>query len=305
MRGDVSFNVLMSMGMTGALLGFLYYNFPPAKIYMGDGGAYMLGFLISALSIQGSKKGLATMALLAPVFALAVPIVDVALAIMRRGVRGLPIFRPDRKHIHHRLAQLGLSPLKAVLILYGLSLVFLSMGFLAFWTEGKMLPVLIASGALVVIVGIRSLGWIHEMMSVRHLMGDSGKLRRNVRYALALCEWFDLSAERYGADSEFWDDFVFCLRKLGFSRVVVRQGGTERVWQGEERGVADLIDRHEVNFSGQTFSLEFHGVNSVLESKSFFLLTELMAEAWLRAGRRWNQTHAKPLALAEVRQTGN
>src|ERR1041384_8249862 len=98
--GELSLPILCGAGMFGALLGFLRYNFPPAKIYMGDGGAYFLGFLIAILTLVHSQKGTIVAALIAPVFALALPIVDVSLAIIRRGLKGLPIFRADRKHIH-------------------------------------------------------------------------------------------------------------------------------------------------------------------------------------------------------------
>jgi UDP-GlcNAc:undecaprenyl-phosphate GlcNAc-1-phosphate transferase len=99
------FSVLLATGMAGALMAFLLYNFPPARIYMGDGGAYFLGFLIGTLTIVNSSKGTALAALVAPLFALALPIVDVGLAIARRAIKGLPIYRPDRKHLHHRLVE--------------------------------------------------------------------------------------------------------------------------------------------------------------------------------------------------------
>ena len=77
--------VLLTAGMAGALLGFLRFNFPPARIYMGDGGAYFLGFQIGVFSLASSQKGTVFAALAAPLFVLALPILDVALAILRRG----------------------------------------------------------------------------------------------------------------------------------------------------------------------------------------------------------------------------
>ena len=83
---------LCAAGMVGAIIGFLCFNFPPAKIYMGDGGAYFLGFLVAELAIVNSHKETIVASLLAPLFVLALPILDVALAIARRGFKGLPIF---------------------------------------------------------------------------------------------------------------------------------------------------------------------------------------------------------------------
>src|ERR1017187_6695703 len=107
---------LIAAGMAGALLAFLRFNFPPARIYLGDGGAYFLGFLIGGLTIYNSQKGTVVAALIAPLFVLALPILDTSLAILRRGMRGLPLFRPDRKHIHHRLLSLGYSRRTVVLV---------------------------------------------------------------------------------------------------------------------------------------------------------------------------------------------
>ena len=100
---------LLASGMAGALIGFLWFNFPPARIYLGDGGAYFLGFQIGLFAILNSHKGTVFAALVAPLFVLALPILDTTLAILRRGLRGLPIFRPDRRHLHHHLLEMGLS----------------------------------------------------------------------------------------------------------------------------------------------------------------------------------------------------
>ena len=101
-----SYECLVS-GMAGALLGFLWFNFPPARVYLGDSGAYFLGFQIGLFSIISSHKGTIFAALVAPLFVLALPILDTTLAILRRGLRGLPIFRADRRHIHHHCSKWG------------------------------------------------------------------------------------------------------------------------------------------------------------------------------------------------------
>src|SRR6266567_3976559 len=139
---------LVACGMVGALLGFLWFNFPPAKIYLGDGGAYFLGFQIGLLTLVSSQKGTVVAALVAPLFVMALPIVDTTLAIVRRGLRGLPIFRPDRKHIHHRLMDMGLSRRKVVLSLYAVTLIFLGMGFTALLSDGYWIPALLGLALL-------------------------------------------------------------------------------------------------------------------------------------------------------------
>ena len=105
-RADV---VMMAALMAGALAGFLMFNFPPAKIFLGDGGAYLIGFFIASVSLSTSQKGYVVGALFVMVVALGVPILDTLFAILRRAVRGVPLFRADAEHIHHRLILLGYS----------------------------------------------------------------------------------------------------------------------------------------------------------------------------------------------------
>ena len=107
--------------LAGALIGFLRYNFYPALIFMGDSGSYFLGYCLAALSIKGTIKGQVATALLIPVIALGVPLMDTLWAPVRRFMNGQSMFQPDNKHIHHRLVKLGLTHQRAVLTLYVLT----------------------------------------------------------------------------------------------------------------------------------------------------------------------------------------
>ena len=112
---------LFTAAVTGALLGFLRFNFPPASIFMGDSGSYFLGFLFAAISITGSQKTTLVIAIATPLLALGVPILDTLLAISRRLISGRPIFSPDRGHLHHQLIDSGHSTRKAIGIFYGIT----------------------------------------------------------------------------------------------------------------------------------------------------------------------------------------
>jgi UDP-GlcNAc:undecaprenyl-phosphate/decaprenyl-phosphate GlcNAc-1-phosphate transferase len=104
--------------LIGATAGFLRSNFPPAKIFMGDTGSHFLGLALAAVSLLENRKGTAAVTLLFPLVAMGVPIADSVLAFGRRLARGAPVFRGDTEHIHHRLLRLGLSPKKAVFVLW-------------------------------------------------------------------------------------------------------------------------------------------------------------------------------------------
>ncbi len=109
---------LFAAVLGGASLGFLLYNFSPALIFMGDSGSMGIGYMFAVASLWTVSKRSTALALLLPVLALGLPIVDTFLAFGRRAVRGKSPFHSDREHIHHRLLDLGLSPRLTVLVLY-------------------------------------------------------------------------------------------------------------------------------------------------------------------------------------------
>ena len=107
--------------LAGATLGFLPFNFHPAKVFMGDCGAMFLGFAIAAVSIISPAKGATIVALIAPVLVLGVPAFDVAFAMIRRRLRGKSVLEADKGHLHHQLARIGIGHRRSVLMLYGIS----------------------------------------------------------------------------------------------------------------------------------------------------------------------------------------
>jgi UDP-GlcNAc:undecaprenyl-phosphate GlcNAc-1-phosphate transferase len=109
---------LLSIVMAGATLGFLRYNFNPASVFMGDSGSMLLGFMLGAVTIQGVLKSIAAAALIVPLMALAIPIIDTGMAITRRLRKGISITHADKEHIHHRLLNMGHSQRQAVILIY-------------------------------------------------------------------------------------------------------------------------------------------------------------------------------------------
>ncbi|REJ36268.1 MAG: undecaprenyl-phosphate alpha-N-acetylglucosaminyl 1-phosphate transferase [Bacillota bacterium] len=114
-------SIVLSAALAGAALGFLPYNFNPARIFMGDAGAMFLGFGLAVVSVEGLLKTTTVVALGIPVLALGLPIADTFLAIVRRVAAGRPIGEADRQHLHHRLLDMGLSHRDAVIVLYLIS----------------------------------------------------------------------------------------------------------------------------------------------------------------------------------------
>lgn len=114
----------LSVVLIGSNLGFLYHNFYPAKIYMGDSGSNLLGFMIATISMLGLFKNVALLSFIVPIIILAVPIFDTVLAIFRRVYHKTGIMKPDSQHIHYQLIKVGYSHRVAVLIIYAFSALF-------------------------------------------------------------------------------------------------------------------------------------------------------------------------------------
>ena len=117
-RPEISLAIL---AIAGACLGFLPFNFNPAKIFMGDSGSLFLGFMLAGISVMGPMKGATIIATVVPMLVLALPIFDTVFAIVRRLVNGRPIMEADKGHLHHRIMAVGLGQKRTVLTLYGMS----------------------------------------------------------------------------------------------------------------------------------------------------------------------------------------
>lgn len=109
------------LAIAGGALGFLPFNFNPAKIFMGDGGALFLGFMLAGLSVMNPMKSATMLATVVPVLVLGLPIFDTTFAILRRLVNKRPIMEADKGHLHHRIMAAGLGQRRTVLTLYGIS----------------------------------------------------------------------------------------------------------------------------------------------------------------------------------------
>lgn len=149
--------------LTGACIGFLPYNFNPAKIFMGDTGALFLGYVLATLSVTGLFKFYAIISFAVPILALALPLFDTIFAFSRRLLKGQNPMAPDRGHFHHRLLDMGLSQKQVVAILYSISAV-LGLAAVVITTSGEIKAIiLILAFAVAMAIGAALMkGRIHE-----------------------------------------------------------------------------------------------------------------------------------------------
>lgn len=123
---ETLFVTLVGAALAGSLLAFLLYNFPPARIFLGDTGSMLLGYTLAVMSLIGSQKSEAAVILLAPMLALSLPLFETVVSVVRRYVGGVPIFAGDNRHTHHRLLHKGYSQPQVVLTLCGTGVVLAS-----------------------------------------------------------------------------------------------------------------------------------------------------------------------------------
>jgi UDP-GlcNAc:undecaprenyl-phosphate GlcNAc-1-phosphate transferase len=151
---------LMALVLAGSILGFLRFNFSPATIFLGDCGSLFIGFMLSALALQGAQKAPTIIAVAIPVVSFGLPILETALSIVRRFLGGRPVFTADREHIHHKLLQRGLSQRQVVITLYAVSALFALLSLFLLWPTGDMLGLVLAVLGTGVWIGVQHLGYM-------------------------------------------------------------------------------------------------------------------------------------------------
>ena len=176
---------LATIPLAGCLLGFLCYNFNPATIFLGDSGSLSIGFLLGCFGIIWTQKSATLLGMTAPLMALSIPLLDTCLCIVRRALKRQPIFSPDRGHIHHKLLDRGLTPRRAVLVVYGVCSLVACFSLLQSTVRNNRL-----SGVITIIfcavawIGIQYLGYAE--FSVAGKMLFSGDFQRTLKVQLEL-----------------------------------------------------------------------------------------------------------------------
>ncbi len=205
----------LCFALVGGLLAFLHFNFPPAKIFLGDGGAYLIGAIIATVSLESSQKGSVAAALLVTVVALGLPILDATLAILRRAMQGFPVMLGDRGHLHHRLERVGFSKRRTVLSLYAICVVCSLVALSILWTQGRTLP--IAAGVLVVLAVfvVRFFGFGTSFSQIQHKLDFTMRRRKDVQYAQLQGRLLQLEVQRCADAETFWKVYELGLHRSG------------------------------------------------------------------------------------------
>lgn len=289
--GENYFSLFLSIGMVGALIGFLYYNFPPAKIFLGDGGAYFLGALTAELALLNSNKGEVAVALVVPFFAMGLPIIDTCFTIFRRGLVGLPIFRADRKHIHHRVGAMGFSRQRVVLLLYAVCGVFSLLAVGIVISKGRWLPVFFGLFMFTMVISARVFGFVQDWYKVGRIFSDSVVRRKHTKYALLLGQLLITEAERVGSLDELWQNFGHLVQKLKFRNVQLKSKDLQKQWKSSEESWKEQRSCVQQIKGSVILEITFSCDEDQWDEETLKLVSELAAEAWVKASAAYEKKH--------------
>lgn len=205
MVGNVSLIALVTLTLSGAILGFLRFNFNPATIFLGDCGSLFIGFMLSALALYGTQKSPTIIAVAIPVVSFGLPILETLLSVLRRWISGKPLFGADREHIHHKLLQRGMSHRQVVILLYGVSAIFALLSLFLLWPTGSTLGLVLAVLGCGIWIGVQHLGYL-----------EFGEIRRLAQRTMGQRQVFvnDLAIRRATEELKVASDFPSLCRVL-------------------------------------------------------------------------------------------
>ncbi|HEY5218271.1 MAG TPA: MraY family glycosyltransferase [Gemmatimonadaceae bacterium] len=234
-RSDV---MLLCIILIAAVAGFLRYNFAPAKIYLGDGGSLFIGYLLATLSLEGATSATNGALVYVPLFALALPLLDAAVAVGRRWLRHMPVWKGDHRHIHHRVLATGLSTRGTVGVLALVAGTLAATGIVTSFADRALfvtaLAITIGVTLVVAAVGLRELDY-YEFTAVRTAFrlrpaGWRRFIREEIRLRDAereLATARDLNDLRTGLDR--------CALAFGLDRIEIsrQRPRVRRAWHGQ------------------------------------------------------------------------
>lgn len=210
---------VMMVLLAGSLLGFLRYNFHPARVFLGDTGSMALGMFLAMASLRSAQKSHTAVLILIPLFALGYPIFDTLLAIARRSLRGQPLFSSDRDHIHHRLIDRGARPSTAAIQIYIASFILCLLCIAAAAANHFILGVGIAFVLLMTVFSARVLGYLEWGGWVAR-WGD----REETRILHAAANLARLKLRKSKSDADRLIALSILAREIGCRRIELLRG---------------------------------------------------------------------------------
>jgi UDP-GlcNAc:undecaprenyl-phosphate GlcNAc-1-phosphate transferase len=225
----------MSACLAGSILGFLFYNFHPASVFLGDAGSMTLGFLIGALSLIGSVKAGTAVALIVPAVALGLPAFDTALAIARRWAKRLPYSAGDHRHIHHALLARGLGHRSAVLVLYAVCGMLAAVALLLAAGNNSLAIIMLAGLGITAFVFVRVFAVI-DFREIKDRIELDMRLRNESERGAIAVEKAATAIDQAASLDDIWEALHPAFEALQIDEASFQQHDTDKtlLWKGHD-----------------------------------------------------------------------
>ncbi len=230
--------VVLMLALLGSLSGFLFYNFNPARIFMGDCGSMFLGFILASTSVLCATKSRTIIALALPTLALGLPIFDTIFSMLRRYLKRRGIMSPDRGHFHHILLDMGLNHRQVVITMYVLTAMAAGMGMFMMLTHNAGAVAIFFSVFLLLLLVFRVAGAI-RLSDMLAGLREKKTISRDARQEVETFEKTELHFQQAKTFDQWWQAVCLATEKMGFiksSLPLVNRDGTKRVLVWEKDG---------------------------------------------------------------------
>ena len=273
---------VLMLALLGSLTGFLFFNFNPAKVFMGDCGSLFLGFTIAASSVMCASKSSALVGLALPVLALGIPIFDTLFSMLRRFLERRSIFSPDRSHLHHHLLDLGLTQRHVVIVAYAVTCLFAGLGLFMMVTRSINSLVIFFCILLLALLFFRVVGSVRlreTIVGLRKKYELSSRCRQE-QMNFEQAQLYFRDARNF---DDWWQAVCGAAKRMDFAWVSLKttdKNGAERteVWRLTD---SDPPDKSEVVV--MNLPVRNHGLAGVMEFEIAILVNGSLESAGHRA----------------------
>jgi UDP-GlcNAc:undecaprenyl-phosphate GlcNAc-1-phosphate transferase len=229
---------VLMLGILGSLLGFLFLNFNPARIFMGDCGSLFLGFVLASASVQCAQKAATVVGLAVPFLAMGVPIFDTLFSMLRRGLERRRLFSPDLGHIHHRLLDGGLRQHQVAILVYFVTLIAAGLGLFMIFVRGEVAFAIFILVVTLLVLVFRAAGAVRlreTIVKLRHTRA----IAQEAYQQRVVFEQAQLAMRAARTFDQWWATTCDAARNLGFTRLTLRLSsrdgaGRTLVWHRSE-----------------------------------------------------------------------
>lgn len=205
------------LALLGSLTGFLFFNFDPARVFMGDSGSLLLGFTIASSSVLCATKTETIVGLALPVLALGIPIFDTLFSMLRRFLERRSMFAPDRSHFHHRLLALGFKQRHAVITMYVVTLVVTGLGMLMLLTRNVQTVVVFACILVLLVLAFRIVGSV-RLRETLSALKRKYTIFSQKKQEIENFENVELYFRQARVFEQWWQAVCYAADKMGFVR---------------------------------------------------------------------------------------